>query len=59
MLICRAVVKTGAPDWASQAPKKQPDHHEADRQNPALDLCITYEDHPKGNRTGGSIRTKA
>jgi hypothetical protein len=48
MLISRAVVESVAPDSASQALKKQPDHREAYRQNPALDLYITYEGQPKG-----------
>ena len=44
MPISRAVVESGAPDRAPQAPKKQPDHSEADGQIPALDLYATYED---------------
>jgi hypothetical protein len=50
LLIYRAAVESVAqPDSASQALKKQPDHREADRQNPALDLYITYEGQPKGH----------
>jgi hypothetical protein len=42
--ISRVAVESGAPNWAPQTPKKQPDHPEADGQIPALDLYATYED---------------